>query len=141
MVSLIILKVRDQLSVQTVICWWREQLTMTQKTGLQASTSQAERRVKRNRVDLRTGEEGDNVAVPVPPVDHGRSDPRNIRGVIIDRLEDRDQCRIAVKAGISMVCIPEVNSICALNAFLPDDVNTEKKIFTALKNDLSMSFK
>ncbi|GFN81873.1 KRAB-A domain-containing protein 2-like protein [Plakobranchus ocellatus] len=41
-----------------------------------ASASQAERVVKRNRVNLRAGEQGDNVAMPVPPVDRGRGDLR-----------------------------------------------------------------
>ena len=56
--------------------------------------------VKRTRVDLKAGVAGDNVAVPIPLVDRGRGDPRNILGVIVNRNLDTDQYTIAVKAGI-----------------------------------------
>ena len=42
---------------------------------------------------------GDNVTVPVPLVDRGRSDPRNLLGIILDR-DENDLYRIAVRAGI-----------------------------------------
>ncbi|GFN84633.1 hypothetical protein PoB_001113900 [Plakobranchus ocellatus] len=45
-------------------------------------------------------EQGDNVAVPVPIVDRGRGDPRNILSIITDRRKDTDQYRKGVKAGI-----------------------------------------
>ncbi|XP_041369548.1 SCAN domain-containing protein 3-like [Gigantopelta aegis] len=41
----------------------------------------------------------DNVAVPIPLVDRGRGDPRNILGIIIDR-DENDMYAICVKAGI-----------------------------------------
>ncbi|KAK6181583.1 hypothetical protein SNE40_009409 [Patella caerulea] len=47
-----------------------------------AQMIQAQRMVKRSRVELATGQVGDNVAVPVPLVDRGRGDPRNILGII-----------------------------------------------------------
>ena len=40
--------------------------------------SQAERLAKRSRVNLKAGEVGDNVVVPIPMVDRGRGNPRNI---------------------------------------------------------------
>ena len=52
--------------------------------------------VLRSHVDLRAGSIGDNVAVPVPTVDKGRGDPRNILGIIMG-VTDKDQYRIAVK--------------------------------------------
>ena len=55
--------------------------------------------VKRSRIDLKAGEAGDNVAVPIPMVDRGRGDPRNILGVIVDR-DENDMYTIAVKAGV-----------------------------------------
>ena len=64
-----------------------------------AQVSQAERMVKRSKVDLKAGAVGDNVAVPIPLVDRGRGDPRNILGVIIDR-DENEQYRIATKSGI-----------------------------------------
>src|ERR1051325_6187702 len=39
---------------------------------------QAERMVKRSRIDHAAGNTGDNVTVPIPLVDKGRDDPRNI---------------------------------------------------------------
>jgi len=66
----------------------------------QSQTAQAERVVKRTRVDLKAGIAGDNVAVPIPLVDRGRGDPRNILGVIVNRNLETDQYTIAVRAGI-----------------------------------------
>ncbi|XP_047481538.1 uncharacterized protein LOC125033951 [Penaeus chinensis] len=57
--------------------------------------SQAERMVKRSRLDFKVGEPGDNVAVPIPSVDHGRGDSRNILGVTVRRDLDNDQYKIA----------------------------------------------
>ena len=62
--------------------------------------SQAEWMVKRSRVDFKCGEIGDNVAVPVPMVDRGRGDARNILGVIVNREIDTDIYTIAVKSGV-----------------------------------------
>jgi len=61
---------------------------------------QAERMVKRSRLEHVSGNPLDNVAFPIPLVDRGRGDPRNIMGVILDR-DDNDICdRIAVRAGV-----------------------------------------
>ena len=51
---------------------------------------QAKRMVTRSHVDLRAGSIGDNVAVPIPTVDKGRGDPRNILGIIMGVI-DKDQ--------------------------------------------------
>ena len=42
----------------------------------------------------------DNVAIPIPAVNHGRGDARNILGVIVYRDTEKDLYRIAVKAGL-----------------------------------------
>lgn len=55
--------------------------------------------IKRSRLINAPCQIGDNVTVPVPLVDRGRGDPRNIMGVIVDRYEN-DLYRIAVKGGI-----------------------------------------
>lgn len=60
---------------------------------------QAERMVKRSRVEMVAGKVGDNVAVPIPLVDRGRGDPRNILGIVLDRNEN-DLYTICVKGGI-----------------------------------------
>ena len=77
-----------------------EQIRKRRAEACAAQLSQAERMVKRSRVDLKAGVPGDNVAVPIPAVDRGRGDPRNILGVIINRDVDTDQYKIAVKAGV-----------------------------------------
>ncbi|GFS10308.1 hypothetical protein ElyMa_004805700 [Elysia marginata] len=51
---------------------------------------QAERMVKRSRIELAQGQKGDNVAIPIPLVDRGRGDPRNILAVILDRSENNN---------------------------------------------------
>ena len=60
---------------------------------------QAERMVKRSRLDLGHGQRGDNVAKPIPLVDRGRGDSRNILGVILDRSEN-DNYTLVTKHGI-----------------------------------------
>ena len=45
------------------------------------------------------GDLGDNVIIPIPLVDRGRGDARNIMGVIVDR-DLNDMYQIAVRAGI-----------------------------------------
>ncbi|XP_037776951.1 uncharacterized protein LOC119573921 [Penaeus monodon] len=62
--------------------------------------SQAERIVKRSRLDFKVGESGDNVAVPIPAVDCGRGDQRNILGVAVSRDLGNNQYKIAVKSGV-----------------------------------------
>ena len=64
-----------------------------------AQQEQAERMVKRSRVDLQAGIIGDNVAVPIPAVDRGRGDARNISGVVVNKT-DNDHDKIAVKCGL-----------------------------------------
>ena len=60
---------------------------------------QAERMVKRSRLELSTANPGDNVAVPIPLVDRGRGDPRNILGVVLNH-DENDLYTICVKSGI-----------------------------------------
>jgi len=44
--------------------------------------------VTRSHIELQAGNIGDNVALPVPLVDRGKGDPRNILGIIIDKNEN-----------------------------------------------------
>lgn len=60
---------------------------------------QAERMVKRSRTINVAGNPGDNVTIPIPLVDRGRGDSRNIMGVIVDR-DNNDLYVISVRAGI-----------------------------------------
>ena len=60
---------------------------------------QAERMVKRSRLEQVACNPGDNVIIPIRLVDRGKGDPRNIMGVIVDRNQN-DLYSIAVHAGL-----------------------------------------
>lgn len=62
-----------------------ESIKRARKAACSGQLSQAEKMVKRSKVAFKSGEVGDNVAVPVPLVDRGRGDARNILGVILNR--------------------------------------------------------
>ncbi|XP_047478501.1 uncharacterized protein LOC125031659 [Penaeus chinensis] len=74
-------------------------ITEQRTRAREAQLSQAERMVKRSRIDFKAMEEGDNVTVPIPMMGRGRGDPRNILGVITSRSEN-DLYAITVKNGI-----------------------------------------
>ena len=73
-----------------------QEITSQHKRARQCQLSQDERMVKRSRIEL---EVGDNVSIPIPMVDKGRGDPRNILGVVVDR-DENDLYKIAAKAEI-----------------------------------------
>ena len=84
--------------------------------------------VKHSRIDLKAGEAGDIVAVPIPMVGRGRGDPRNILGVIVDR-DEHDMYRIAVKAGIvSKKYSRNQFDLCLQQLLNDSDVNRESTI-------------
>ena len=84
--------------------------------------------VKRARIDLKVGEAGDNVAVPIPMVDRGRGDPRNILGVILNR-DENDMYKIAVKAGILTTKFSRNQfDLCPQRLLNDSDVNTEYSV-------------
>ena len=62
-------------------------------------TTQAERMLKCSRVKHIPANPGDNVRVPIPLVDRGRGDPRNILGIVLDR-DESDLYTIAVRHGV-----------------------------------------
>jgi len=75
------------------------QITANRKRARSSLLRQAEKMLKRSRVVNAPGDVGDNVTVPVPLVDRGRGDPRNLLGIILDR-DENEMYRIAVRAGI-----------------------------------------
>jgi len=76
-----------------------ERIKGQRKRTPESLVHQTERMVKRSRVEHVAGNPLDNVRIPIPLVDRGRGDPRNIMGVILDR-DDNDMYRIAVRAGV-----------------------------------------
>ena len=84
--------------------------------------------MKRSRINLQAGDEGDNVFVPVPMVDRGRGDPCNILGVIINR-DDNDLYTIAVKQGLLKNKFTRNEfTICQQRLPTNSDVNTDDRI-------------
>ena len=91
--------VTDELSPVAVVEEHKKEIKRRRIEASAGQLSQAERMVKRSHIPCKPGSPGDNVAVPIPSVDRGRGDPRNILGVILYR-DKGDQYRIAVKSGI-----------------------------------------
>ena len=75
------------------------QIQKQRKVARQGLTDQAERMVKRSRIEHKAGNPGENVTIPIPMVDRGRGDPRNLIGIIIDR-DVYYLYRIAVRGGV-----------------------------------------
>ena len=109
----------------------QQEICARRKRAREAQAQQAERMVKRSRIDLKAGEIGDNVAVPIPMVDKGRGDPRNILGVILDRNEN-DLYRIAVKEGVLKTKYTRTEfTLCPQHLLTIDDVNTTDSFVVA----------
>ena len=105
-----------------------QEITNQRKRARDSQLKQAERMVKRSRIELKMAEVGDNVAVPIPIVDKGRGDPRNILGVVLDR-DEHDMYKIAVKAGILSTRYSRNQfDLCPQQLLNVSDVNTEHKI-------------
>ena len=105
-----------------------QEITNQRKRARDSQLKQAERMVKRSRIELKMAEVGDNVAVPIPLVDKGRGDPRNILGVVLDR-DEHDMYKIAVKAGVLSTRYSRNQfDLCPQQLLNVSDVNTEHKI-------------
>ena len=65
---------------------------------------------------------GDNVALPVPAVDRGKCDPKNMLGVIIAKTAD-ENFKIGVKAGTLKGTYSRNSfALCARKHISPDDI-------------------
>ena len=99
-----------------------------QKRACEAQLSQAECMVKRSRRIMDRGNVGNNVTIPIPMVDRGRGDPRNIMGIIID-IDKSDYYTIAVKSGIlSGKYTRNQFDLCTYELYSNNDVTTDKTI-------------
>ena len=86
---------------------------------------QAEIIVKRSRIVFSIGS---NVTVPIPSVDRGRTDPRNIIRVVTE-CSDNELYTMAVKGGIfDRKYSRNQFDVCATILYLPDDVCTDEDI-------------
>ncbi|KAK7092401.1 hypothetical protein V1264_008149 [Littorina saxatilis] len=75
-------------------------ITEARKRTKEGQLRQAERMLKRSRTCLMSADKGDNVMIPIPLVDRGKGDPRNLIGVIIDRNTSDDLYKIAARNGL-----------------------------------------
>ncbi|XP_047478076.1 uncharacterized protein LOC125031406 [Penaeus chinensis] len=81
------------------------------------------------RLDFQVSGPGNNVAVPIPAVDRGRGDPRNILGVIVSRDLDNDQHKIAVKSGVLKGQYSRNQfDLCPERLLTDDDVNQDTAV-------------
>jgi len=107
----------------------QDQIQKRRVEAYRGQVSQAERMVKHSRLDFKVGEPGDNVAVPIPAVDRGRGDPRNILGVIVSRDLDNDQYKIAVKSGVLKGQYSRNQfDLCPQRLLTEDDVNQDTAV-------------
>jgi len=60
---------------------------------------QAQRMIQRSKIVLSNADIGDNIAIPMPHVDRGKADPKNLLGVVIDRDENL-MYTVATKSGV-----------------------------------------
>ena len=92
-----------------------DSILMERQGARTAQFAQAERMIKRSRIDLAHGHPGDNVAVPIPLVDRGRGDPRNILGPL---TVTRTTCTLFVLNLVFLnQSIPATSLTCVHNAF------------------------
>ena len=62
-----------------------EEIRETRKRTENNQLMQAERMLKRSRKEMTPAQENDTVAIPVPLVDRGRGDARNIMGFVLNK--------------------------------------------------------
>ncbi|KAI6661484.1 hypothetical protein LOD99_13357 [Oopsacas minuta] len=72
------------LSQVTAIQIRYDNIQLNCKRAAEVQIAQAERMLKRSRLEQVAGNPGDNVIIPIPLVDRGRGDPRNIMGVNLE---------------------------------------------------------
>ena len=117
----------------------RRNIRNERKRARECLTDQAERMVKRSRIELQPGNIGDNVALPVPMVDRGRGDPRNILGVIIDKNEN-NLYTIATRHGILSNKYTRADfTLCRQQLLKDSDINRDKLV--SLREALKLAVK
>ncbi|XP_041347825.1 uncharacterized protein LOC121367580 [Gigantopelta aegis] len=106
----------------------QQAIQIQRKRANEAQTMQAERMVKRSKRIFAPVQVGDNVTISIPHVDRGRTDPRNIIGVVTE-CSDNDIDSIAVKGGTLSGKYPRNQiGVCATKLYSADDFNTENTV-------------
>ena len=119
-----------ELTPQASLLDTRQNMIHSQRVGARMSQcAQAERMIKRRRLQLPSVDKGDTVALSIPQVDRGRGDPRNILGLVMDHDLDTDLYRIAVKAGILKESYSRNQFDCCPERLLTEDnVNQDQSV-------------
>ena len=78
----------------------QENISIQRKRAADGQMAQAERMVKRSRLEHVAGNPGDNVIIPIRLADRGKGDPCNIMGGVIVDWNQNDLYSIAVHAGL-----------------------------------------
>ena len=94
-----------------------------------AQECQADRMLKRRRFVLTTAKVGDTVTIPIPLVDRGRGDPRNVLGKIVSHDEEKDLFKIAVRSGILNGHYSRTQfEVCSQALLDEDDINQQQSV-------------
>ncbi|XP_068209216.1 uncharacterized protein [Palaemon carinicauda] len=106
----------------------QEDIALQRSRASAGQLAQAERMVKRSRLERVPGDPGDNVTIPIPLVDRGKGDPQNVIGVILDRNEN-DMYRIGVRDGILKGHYSRSQfDICSHQLYSIDEISADKEI-------------
>lgn len=89
------------------LCLNQENITKNQNSAYQGLTAQAEKMVKLSNKKFPPLDVGTSVKIPIPNLDRGKNDQKNVIGVVTERTPD-DLYRIATPEG-------ELNSLFARN--------------------------
>jgi hypothetical protein len=117
-------------------CETHGRIQSNRKRARDGLIQQAERMLKRSRVKHSIANRDDNVTLPIPLVDRGRGDPRNIIGVVLDR-DENDMYRIAVRHGILKGKYSRNQfNLCPQKLYTQSDMNTSTEI--PLRNAVQM---
>ncbi|XP_063591890.1 uncharacterized protein LOC134768978 [Penaeus indicus] len=107
----------------------QDQIQKRTVEAYRGQVSPAERMVRRSRLDFKVGEPGGNVAVPMPAVNRGRGDQRNILGVIVSRDLDNGQYKIAVKSDVLKGQYSRKQfDLCPQRLLIEDDINQDTAV-------------
>jgi hypothetical protein len=103
----------------------QDSIALSRKRAREAQEFQAQRMVKRSKRVFPEAEVGDSVTVPIPAVDRGRCDPRNLMGVIKDK-DKNGLYTIVVKSGILQGKYARNQfDVCAYAMYTLEDMNEE----------------
>ena len=92
-------------------------------------SNQADRKIKRRCLALVPADIGNTITIPIPSVDRGRGDPRNLMGKIVEKDQERELYKIAVRAGVLTGHFSRSQfEVCSQDLVKDSDINRERAI-------------